>query len=182
VANPLTFLRPLRHETIHSILLVQSGPIDLALQVARRLQTTFPGCEVEAVVREDDRDAAAAGGFARLLVVRWEDRLEVIRRLRRRRYDTVVVLMSHRGSDYLRVLPYLLRTRSVLVFNDHLDCFPLHVTRVATLALHVSGRESVGGLARWALGGVVLGMLALGVLVGSMARIHVRAAWRRARA
>ena len=181
MANPLTFVRPFRHHAIRSVLLVQSAPIDLALRVAARVRATFPGCEIEAVVREDDRDAVADAGFERVFVVRWEDRLEVIRRLRERRYDTVVVIMSHRGSDYLRILPYLLRTRSILAFNDHLDSFPLHVRRVATLAMHVSGRASVAALVSGAASRIILGSVATLVLVASVLRIEARAAWRRAR-
>jgi hypothetical protein len=181
VANPLTFIRPFRPHTIRRVLLVQSAPIDLALQVAARLSATFPRCEMEAVLREDDRDAAADGAFARVFVVRWEDRREVVRSLRERRYDAVVVILSRRGSDYLRVLPYLLRTRSIVVFNDHLDSFPLHVRRIATLAMHVSGRASVGALMRWVVSRTFVGTAAAVVLALSVLRIEVRAAWRRAR-
>jgi hypothetical protein len=181
MANPLTFLRPLRYDTMLAILLVQSGPIELALRVAERLRAICPGCEIDAVVREDDREAAAGGGFAHLMVVRWEDRVEVVRRLRRQRYDTIAVLLSRHGSDYLRVLPYLLRTRAILAFNDNADGFPVHATRAATFALHVSGRSSLGGLLRWAIGRSVLGIAAFCVLVSSALRLQMRAAWRRAR-
>jgi hypothetical protein len=181
VANPLTFVRPFRPHTIRRVLLVQSAPIDLTLQVAARLHTVFPRCDIDAVVREDERDAAVDGAFTRMFVVRWEDRRQVVRRLRERHYDAVAVILSSRGSDYLRILPYLLRTRSIVVFNDHLDSFPLHVRRLATLAMHVSGRASVGALVTWGVRRVVLGSLAMLVLSTSMLRIHGRAAWRRAR-
>jgi hypothetical protein len=181
MANPLTFLRPLRYDKMHAILLVQSGPTELALRVAERLRTIAPGCEIDLVVREDDREAAADGGFAHVLVVRWEDRVEVVRLLRRHRYDVVAVLLSRHGSDYLRVLPYLLRTRAVLAFNDNADGFPVHATRVATLAFHLSGRDSVGALLRWAIGRAALGGAAFCVLVASTLRLQARAARRRAR-
>ncbi len=181
MANLLTFVRPFRPDRIGSILLVQSGPVDLALRVGERLQAMLPNGEITVVVREDHRDAVAGRGFGEVIVVRWEDRLDVIRTLRRRRFDTVAVLMSHGGSDYLRLLPYLLRTRSVLAFNDNLDFFPVHVTRVATLALHVSGRHTLGGLLRWAAGRGTLACGALVVLVASTLRLQIRARWRRGR-
>ncbi len=181
MANPLTFLRPFHLAQARSILLVQSGPIDLALQVADRVRAMLPECDLDAVVREDDRDVAASAGFTRVVPVRWEDRVDVVRALRRRRYDTVIVLLSHRGSDYLRILPYLLRTRSIWAFNDNLDSFALHVTRVATLGLHVSGRNTVWGLARWLAARAVFGTLAFAILVTSVVRIELRALRRRAR-
>jgi NADPH:quinone reductase-like Zn-dependent oxidoreductase len=182
MANPLTFVRPFRPHQIRSILLVQSGPMALMLRVGERLRSIAPGCEITAVVREDHREAARTGGFDHVIVVRWEDRLEVVRTLRGRRFDTVAVLMSHHGSDYLRVLPYLLRTRSILAFNDNLDSFPVHVARAGTLVLHVSGQRSAGGLVRWAVSRTVLAIVATAVLVAAVLRIEIRAAWRRARA
>jgi len=115
-------------------------------------------------------------------LVRWQDRREILRRLRRQRYDVVVILLSRRGgSDYLRLMPYLLRTQAILVFNDRLDYFPLHATRLATLAYHVTGRTSLASLARWAAARAVLYPATLTVLLASVARLHLRAAFRRAR-
>jgi len=182
MANLFTFVRPFRPDQIRSVLLVQSGPIDLMLRVGERLRTTAPGCEIVAVVREDHREAAAAGGFDQLIVVRWEDRLEVVRTLRRRRFDAIVVLLSHRGSDYLRVLPMLLRTRRILVFNENLDYFPLHATRLRDLAYHISGQASPAGLVAWALARLFLAPLATCALIASTLRLELRAVARRIRA
>ena len=178
MANPLTFVRPFRHQSIRTILLVQSAPIDLALRVVPRLRTAFPNCEVDAVIREDDHEAAAAAEFARLFVVRWEDRFDVVRRLRRRRYDAIVVPTGRTGSDYLRVLPFFLRTRAILVFNEGLDWFPLHATRMGSLAHHVSGRPSTSAFLRWLATRAVLVSLSTAVLVAGTVRLEMRA-WRR---
>jgi hypothetical protein len=180
MSNPLTFLLPLRYDAVHTVLLVQSGPIDLALQAAARVRALFPACALEGLIRETDREAAS--GFDRVTVVRWEDRLAIVRRLRARRYDAVVVLLSNRGSDYLRMLPFLLRTGAILVFNDRLDYFPVHVTRLDALAHHLSGHASLGALLRWAMGRAIVVPLATLVLLASVARLYARAAWRRARA
>jgi hypothetical protein len=180
MASPLTFLRPFRHEAVHSVLLLQSAPIDLTLRVAERLRTLFPHCTIELVVREDDREAAATD-FARVMVVRWEDRLQIVRELRRRRYDAVVVPTSHRGSDYLRALPILLRTRAILVFNDHLDYFPLHVARLRTLVHHLSGGDGGLAIVRWAVARPLRTVIATARLVASVIRLELRAAGRRLR-
>src|SRR6185369_6158829 len=143
MASPLTFLLPLRYDAVRSVLLVQSGPARLAEHVAGKLRTIYPNAEIHGVYREDDRDAAAAAGITDVTVVRWEDRVDVVRKLRRRRYDVVVALVSTRGSRQLRLLPFLLRTRAILVFNDNLDYFPVHATRVTTVAQHLTGSGSI---------------------------------------
>jgi hypothetical protein len=182
MAGWLTFLRPFRHETVHSVLLLQSAPIDLTLRVATRVRTLFPGCAIELVVREDAREVAAGEDFAQVTIVRWEDRHAVVRQLRRRQYDAVIVPTSYRGSDYMRALPLLLRTRAILVFNDHLDYFPLHASRLKTLAHHLHGEASVSGLARWILFRSVAVPAATLFLLAAVMRLHLRATWRRVRA
>jgi len=179
VAGPLTFLRPFRHDAVRAALVVESAPIDVTLRVAGCLRTLFPESTIDAVVREDDRDAAAGAGFARVDVVRWEDRREVVRALRRRSYDVVAVSTSRRGSDYLRVLPLLLRTRCILVFNDNLDYFPLHASRLGALAYHLSVQASGGALVAWVIARLVLAPLATVVLIASVLRLELRAARRR---
>src|SRR6185295_7776091 len=109
MSNPLTFLRPLRYDRVRTVLLVQSGPIDVALAAAERVRALFPGCDLDAVIRDRDAAASADAGFSDVVLVRWEDRRQVLRRLRTRRYDAVAVLLTTAGSDYLRLLPYLLR-------------------------------------------------------------------------
>ena len=179
MAGPLTFLRPLRYDTVGTVLLVQSAPIELTLRVASRLRTLFPQCTIDVVVREDDRDAVPRADFERIVVVRWEDRRDVVRELRRQSYDVVAVPSSRRGSDYLRVLPLLLRTRRILVFNDNLDYFPLHASRLGSLAHHVSGQASTGALVGWVLARLVLAPLATVVLVAAALRLEIRGAARR---
>lgn len=182
MASVLTFLRPFRPHTIRSILLLGSGPVDLTKRVGGRLRVVFPGCTIDAVVREDDGAAVGGADFRHVTVVRWEDRRDVVRRLRRQRYDAVVVPTSYRGSDYLRALSLLLRTRAILVFNDNLDYFPLHATRLGSLAHHVSGQPSTRALLRWLATRLVVVPVATCVLVASALRLELRAARRRLRA
>ena len=182
MASPLTFLLPLRYHAVRSVLLVQSGPIDLAVAVAKRLRTLFPGCTLEVAVREADHEAAAACAADALTLVRWEDRRAILRSLRRRRYDAVVMLLSNRPSHYLRLLPFLLRTRAILLFNDHLDYFPLNLARLPALAYHVSGGESPLAVLPWLAGRALVLPLATAYLVAWTARRRLRAVRRRARA
>jgi hypothetical protein len=180
MASLLTFLRPLRYDTVRTVLVVQSGPVDLAIRVSARVRALFPGCRVAGLVREYDHAAVGPTDFDDVTIIRWEDRLEVVRKLRARHWDAVVVLHSVRESQYLRLLPYLLRTRAVLLFNDHLDYFPVSLLRMRDLAHHLSGRGGMGSLLRWLATRAVLVPVAVVVLLGSTARIYVRAAVRRA--
>ncbi len=175
MANPLTFLLPFRYDAVRTLLVVQSGPVELALQVAARVRTLFPGCKVEGLIRDNDAAAVAPEVFDRVTIVRWEERLAMVRQLRDRRFDAVAVLLSATGSRSFLLLPYLLRTRAVLMFNDHLDYFPLKVGRVSSLAQHVSGRGTVGALVRWGLGRLVMVPAAFVFLLFSTALIHLRA-------
>jgi hypothetical protein len=179
MANPLTFIRPFRYHAMGTILVVQSGSIELAIEMAGRLRTLFPGCKVEGLIRDNDVDAVGAGTFDRMTVVRWEDRIAIIRQLRERRFDAVAVLLSGQGSRSFLLLPYLLRTGSILMFNDHLDYFPLKLGRLSSLAQHVSGHGSVGSLVRWALGRTIVVPAAALFLVGSTALIYGGAVRRR---
>jgi hypothetical protein len=179
MANPLTFLLPLRYNAMGTILVVQSGPIELAVQVVPRLRALFPGCKVEGLIRDNDLPAVSDGHFDRVIPVRWEDRVQVVRQLRERRFDGVAVLLSSSGSRAFRLLPYLLRTNAILMFNDHLDYFPLKLARLSSLAQHVSGSGSVGALVRWTLGRALVRPAATVLLLASTARIQLRAARRR---
>jgi hypothetical protein len=179
MANPLTFLLPFRYHAMGTILVVQSGPIELALEVAARLRTLFPGCKVEGVIRDNDVDAVGATDFDRVTVVRWEERIQVVRHLRERRFDAVAVLASGSGSRAFMLLPYVLRTGAILMFNDHLDYFPLKLGRLSSLAQHVSGRDSVGALVRWMVGRAIIVPAAMLFLLGSTVGIYARAARRR---
>jgi hypothetical protein len=181
MANPLTFLLPLRYNAMGTVLVVQSGPVELAVEVATRLRALFPGCKVEGLIRDNDLPAVPAGHFDRVVPVRWEDRVQVIRQLRERRFDGVAVLLSQSGSRSFRALPYLLRTGAILMFNDHLDYFPLKLARLSSLAQHVSGSGSVGALLRWAVGRAIVVPAAALFLLVTTARIQLRAALRRTR-
>lgn len=179
MANPLTFLLPFRYDRVTTVLVVQSGPVELALQVAARVRTLFPGCKVEGLVRDNDASAVGADVFDRVTIVRWEDRIAMVRDLRERRFDVVALTLSATGSRSFMMLPYLLRTGAVLMFNDHLDYFPLKLGRMSSLAQHVSGRGTVGSLVRWGLGRLVIVPAAFVFLLASTARIRMRAARRR---
>jgi hypothetical protein len=93
-----------------------------------------------------------------------------------------VPVVARDGERARARLPYLLRTRAILVFNDHLDYFPLHVARLRALAHHLSGGAEVRAALPWLLGRLILVPLATLTLLVSTARLYARAAWRSRRA
>ena len=181
MANPLALLRSVDYVNVRRILVMQTGTIDVALGVATKLRAEFPTARIDGVVRDDDAAQVGPGVFDAMTVVRWEDRLSILRSLRAERYDAIAVVLSTKGSRAFRVLPYLLRTGNFLLFNEQLDYFPLKWTRLPSLAQHVSGQASTGALVRWGIERVVVTPLAALFLIGSTARIQVKALLRRGR-
>ena len=179
MASLLTIVRPFVYETMQELLVVQTGAIAKTVEVARTLRKHFPDAHIHGVVRDDDAAAVDAGAFDRLTAVRWEDRVAVVRELRAVRYDAVAMLLGGQASRAFRLLPYLVRTKNILLFNDSLDYFPLKWTRVRSLGHHLSGHDSIASLVRWAFGRVVQLPLAALVLLASTARIELKALRRR---
>jgi hypothetical protein len=179
MASLFTLFRPFPSGVVRELLVVQTGSIEQSVAVAGALRKHFPECRVHGVVRDDDATALGPHDFDHVTAVRWEDRFAVVRQLRSARYDAVAVRLGGRSSRSFRMLPYLLRTRNVLLFNEHLDYFPLKWTRLRSLSHHLSGHDSFGSLFRWAFGRVVLVPLAILLLLASTARIELKAVRRR---
>jgi hypothetical protein len=182
MANPLALIRSVDYANVRRILVMQTGTIDVAIGVAAKLRAEFPSAQIDGVVRDDDAAHVAPGMFDHVTAVRWEDRLSILRSLRAERYDAVAVVLSNRGSRAFRVLPYLLRTGNFLLFNEHLDYFPLKWTRLPSLAQHVSGHASTAALVRWGIERVIVTPLAALFLIFSTAWIQTKALARKRRA
>jgi hypothetical protein len=181
MSNPLCLVGPVDDVGMRHLLVVQTGTIETALGVAKKLQTEFPHARIDAVVRDEDVEKVEPGTFEHVTAVRWEDRLSILRALRAERYDAIAVVLSSAGSRAFRLLPYLLRTRNFFLFNEQLDYFPLKWSRLPSLAQHVSGQASVGALVRWGMQRVVVTPLAALFLLLTTARIELRALVRRRR-
>ncbi|MEW6270129.1 MAG: hypothetical protein AB1689_12625 [Thermodesulfobacteriota bacterium] len=188
MSSPLTFLRPLRYDRVRDVLLVQTGDAALLERITGELRGLFPGCAVKLVVREADAGGARSLAVDELEVARWEERYELLARLRRRRFDVVVLQLAGAATTELRLLPFLLRTRHLIAFNDRLDYFPVNVFRLTDVTRHFSGGDGEVGLARssfWlvrrTVGAVVLGVLGFVHLLASVGWLHLRGWLRRRR-
>jgi hypothetical protein len=179
MANILTFLRPFRYDGVSKILVVQSGPLKLVLDSVEVLRSLFAKSTIEGVICEENHGFLTGKEFDQCTIVRWEERFEALKRLRQNHYDVVVVLYSQLGSFNLKLLPYLLRTKSILVFNQNIDYFPLNIWHLSALSQQISGSKSATGLLFWALWRVILTPMAAVFLIGSVARLYSRATFKR---
>jgi hypothetical protein len=185
MSNPLTFLLPLPYHRVRRTLVVQTGDGAQIGEVVRRVRETFPGATVEVLLREADAARRAEIAADEVRIARYEERLTLVRSLRRQRFDVIAYQLGDgtaRGE--LARLPFLLRCRSIIGFNPRLDYFPLNLFRIADVAHHfgLAGTPGAGSsvartLVRLAAE-VVLRPLVTLYLLASVARIRLAAAVR----
>ncbi len=187
--TPLTLLRELRYAGVGEVAVVQTGPASLLPALAARLREVFPGCGLHVLLREADATARAQLDGAFVDVVCSGERAGLLRRLRGKRFDVVVVQLVGEPAGELATLPLLLRGRSLVVFNRNLDHFPVNLYRLTTLARHFGAQgDGPGGplraaywLARGAAKRAVVEPVLLAYLLADAARIHLRGYLRRVR-
>jgi hypothetical protein len=165
------YLLPLRYDHVERIALVETGPGHLIQPIVERLHGLFPGAVVEVLLREEDEAIGRELGGVPFQVVRYEERADLVRDLRGRAYDLVVLQVGRGGSQGLRSLPFTLRGRTLVAFNDHLDHFPINVFRLGDVLRHFFVDSGVPGL--------LLEPLLFGYLLVSTSWIHLRGAARR---
>lgn len=187
MSSALTFLRPLRYDRVRDVLVVQTGDVALLEGLTEEVRRIFPGCSVKLLVREADATAASALAVDELEVARWEERYELLSRLRRWRFDVVALQLAGGATTELRLLPFLLRTKHLIAFNDALDYFPLNVFRLTDVARHF-GAGGDGGLVRssfWlvrrTLVSAVRNVVGFVYLLVAVGWLHVRGWLRRRR-
>jgi hypothetical protein len=176
--TPLAFLRHVDWAGVHDVALVQTGSARQVLDIAVRLRAEFPAASIQAILDEDTTGLVAVPGLA-VEVARPGHRWELLRRLRAKRFDLVVVQLGDEPMGELGRLAFLLRARSMMAFNQNLDSFPVNVHRVATIAQHFGGDGRGGGaLVGWALRRVASAAFVTPV---ASARLALRVARRRLR-
>ena len=136
MSSPLMLLRPLRYDRVREVLIIQTETGAQLGEIVARVRAIFPACRVHLLVREAESGLAGSIEVEQFEVARWEERFDLLSRLRRRRYDVTVLQLGTGGPSELRLLPFLMRTKSLVAFNASLDYFPLNVFRLTTLAHH----------------------------------------------
>lgn len=170
----LTFLRPIRYDSIRKILVLQDGSVEPTLKIAGYLRTVFTNCHIHGAVCEDDVGRVPGDVFDQLTVMRWEDRFKTLQHLRESRYDVVAALHRNQGRCGLKRMPYYLRARHILIFNENYDYFPIKLWRVPTLIEHYSGSKNIAGLLFKLLYQLVVPLAAAVYLFGAVIYLHVR--------
>jgi ADP-heptose:LPS heptosyltransferase len=177
----LTFIRPFRYHTIRKILVLQDGSVEPALKIAECLRTIFTNCHIHGAICEDDVACVPEDAFDQLTVMRWEDRFKTLQRLRADRYDAVAVLHRNQGRCGLKRMPYYLRARHILIFNENYDYFPIKLWRVPTFIEHYSGSKQLASLLFKLLYRLVVPPAAAVYLFGAVIYLHVRPVLKRLR-
>ena len=188
MSSPLMLLRPLRYDRVRDVLIIQTETGAQLGEIVARVRAIFPACRIHLLVREAESGLAGSIEVEQFEVARWEERFDLLSRLRRRRYDVTVLQLGTGGPSELRLLPFLMRTKSLVAFNASLDYFPLNVFRLTTLAHHFALVQGESGPLR-ALLSIVRGTLitavsavaSLVVLLLSVGRLELRGWWRRRR-
>lgn len=188
MSSPLTLLRPLRYDRVREVLVIQTETGARLGEIVARVRDIFPSCRIHLLVREADSGLVDTIDVEQFEVARWEERFDLLSRLRRRRYDATVLQLGAGGGSELRLLPFLMRTRYLVAFNGSLDYFPLNVFRLTALAHHfalVQGEagalRAVLSLARGVVLGVLSGLASVVVLLPSAGWLELRGWWRRRR-
>jgi hypothetical protein len=188
MSSPLTLLRPLRYDRVREVLLIQTETGAQLAEIVTRVRAIFPSCRIHLLVREADSGLADTIEVEQFEVARWEERFDLLSRLRRRRYDVTVLQLGSGGGSELRLLPFLMRTKYLVAFNASLDYFPLNVFRLTALAHHfalVQGEagalRAVLSLMRGALLGAATAVAGGVVLLLSVGWLELRGWWRRRR-
>lgn len=148
--TPLAFLRQVDWANVRNVALVQTGAARLLPEVLSRVRAEFPSASIVVVAEEDAAGLLAADGLS-IEIARPGRRLDLLKKLRERRFDLVVVQLSDEPMGELGRLAFLLRARAMLAFNQNLDWFPVNVHRIATISQHFGGDGRGGSaLAFWA--------------------------------
>jgi hypothetical protein len=186
VSSPLTLLRPLRYDRVREVLVIQTETGAQLGEIVTRVRDIFPACRIHLLVREAESGLADTIDVEQFEVARWEERFDLLSRLRRRRYDVTVLQLGSGGGSELRLLPFLMRTKYLVAFNASLDYFPLNVFRLTALAHHFALVQGESGALRAVLSlvrGAALGALSAAasvvVLSLSVGWLELRGWWRR---
>ena len=181
----MTFLRPIPLSGVQRVLIVQTGLGKRLPRLVDRCRGLFSDARLEVLLREGDASLRDEIDVAETRVARWEERYSFLPDLRRTSYDVVVLQVGGATSE-LRLLPFLLRTRSIVAFDEVLEARAVTVFRlpglIANLGLLGEDRTRFEMLRR-AIAKLtvvpIVSLLSIFFLLGSNAWLRLRPLWRR---
>ena len=185
MSSLLTFFRPIPLSGVKRVLIVQTGDGSRLPRLIDRSRGLFGEAQLEVLLREGDASLRNEIDVASTRVARWEERYSLLPELRRTPYD-VVVLQVGGATTELRLLPFLLRTRSIVAFDEMFEARAVTLFRlpgvVAHLGLLGENRTRFEMLRRAVAKATIaplLGLLSIIYLLGSNVWLRLRPFWRR---
>ncbi|MEO2168333.1 MAG: hypothetical protein ABGY42_09490, partial [bacterium] len=129
MSSLLTFLRPIPLSGVERVLIVQTGEGASVPDLTARVRGLFAEARVDVLLREADADLRETLDVARVRVARWEERYALLPELRREQFDVVAIRVGGATSE-LRLLPFLLRTKSIVAFDDQMQARAVTLLRL----------------------------------------------------
>lgn len=176
--TPAALFRRLRYDRCAEIAILQTGPAPVVPALVERVRAAFPGAHLTVVVRDDSLAGPGVLPGVRVEAVREGGGWDATRRLRRTRFDVVVVHLGGQAATDLGRMAPLLRARLLVAFNRNLDHFPVSVFRLGAIAAHVGADGGGAALAAWAvrraIANLVVAPLGALALLARIARRRLR--------
>ncbi len=151
MSSLLTFLRPIPLSGVERVLIVQTGEGASVPDLTARVRGLFAEARVDVLLREADADLRETLDVARVRVARWEERYALLPELRREQFDVVAIRVGGATSE-LRLLPFLLRTKSIVAFDDQMQARAVTLLRLPGIVAHLGllggGNSAFGSVRR----------------------------------
>ncbi len=185
MSSLLTFFRPIPLSGVERVLIVQTGSGSRLPRLVERSRGLFGEARLEVLLREGDASLRHEIDVASTHVARWEERYSLLPELRRTPFD-VVVLQVGGATTELRLLPFLLRTRSIVAFDEMFEARAVTLFRLPGIVAHLGllgENRTRFEMVRRAIVKVtvapLLGFFSLVYLLGSNLWLRLRPLWRR---
>lgn len=133
MSNLLTFLRPIPLAGVKRVLVVQTGEADVLQELLPRVRGLFGEAELEVLLREGDAGLRDQIEVHAVRVARWEERYALLPELRGEVWDVVVMPVGGATTE-LRLLPFLMRTRSLVAFDEEMAARAVTLPRLPGVA------------------------------------------------
>jgi hypothetical protein len=123
------------------VLVVQTVNSPIFEKILRVVLRRFEDAEIELAIRPEMEKRLPKNHDCRLWLIDRDKRAEFIGELKSRYFDTVVVgWCAQRGFWKLKLLPFLLGPRRVLVYNENADSFFLNRRHLRAICHHLKWR------------------------------------------
>ena len=129
------------HERVRRVLVVQTANAPVFNKIFCGVRRRFQTAAIELAIHPEMEKALPADHGCTLLHIDRKNKLQFVRKLKSRRYDTVVVgFCGERGFWKLKILPFLLGAQQVLVYNENAGAFAFNRYHLGAMRRHLKWR------------------------------------------